>query len=93
MVKVAGNNSQVKFTQFEEVLLVSHPHETLVAPESTKLLQSEAVVKDEHNVGFVKHYFPVDEQFKADAAQIVESTISVHLDILGMHPKPFVTQF
>ena len=93
VVKVAGNNSQVKSTQFEEAFVVSHPHEALVAPERSKLLQSEAVAIYEHNVGFVKHYFPVGEQFKADDAQTEVSIISVHLDVFGIHPKPFVTQF
>ena len=55
VVKLAGNNSQVKFTQFNVVLVASHPQETVVAPASNKLLQSEAVINDEHKVGFVKH--------------------------------------
>ena len=55
VVKIEGNNSQVRFTQFDEVLVESHPQEALVAPTSSKLLQSEAVVNDENYVGFVKH--------------------------------------
>ena len=55
VVKLAGNNSQVSVTQFDEALVASHPQETLVAPANSKLLQSEAVVNDEHYVGLVKH--------------------------------------
>ena len=40
VVKLTGNNSQVKFTQFDEALVASQPQETVLAPESTKLLQS-----------------------------------------------------
>ena len=93
MVKLAGNNSQVSVTQFDDALVASHPQETIVAPASSKLLQSEAVVNDEHDAGFVTHEFPVDEQLNAEAAHTVGSTISVHLEVFGMHPKPFVMQF
>ena len=55
MVKLAGNNSQVRFTQFDEAFVGSHPQVTVVPPARSKLLQSEAVVNDEHYVGFVKH--------------------------------------
>ena len=53
IVNVTGNYSHVRLTQLDEVLVESHPQVRLVA--SSKLLQSEAVVNDEHYVGFVKH--------------------------------------
>ena len=53
VVKVADSNSQVRIMQFDESLVESHPQETPVA--SGKLLQSEAVLNDEHYVGFAKH--------------------------------------
>ena len=92
VVKLDGSNSQVRLTQFDDALVESHPQEIDVYPESSVLLQSYAVVNDEHEVGFVRHWFPVDEQPNDEAAHTVTSTMSVHLEVFTIQPNPFVTQ-